>query len=94
MLIGKTRGLVEVFRGFAFLAIIFRNLGIRFGLGYSSISEGSMKYVNAASLAMFRATFTGYRRFFVYLYVVDALTLYGGSREQLYGDVNVSGSGI
>lgn len=95
MLIGKTLGFVEVFKGFAFLAIIFRNLDIKFGLGYNSMSDGSTKCVKAASLAMFLATFTGYRRFFCFMYVVVGSTTYGGRFEQLYEVVRrVSISGI
>ena len=74
MLIGNTRGLVEVLNGLAFLAIIFRNLGTKLGLGYSSMSDGRMKWVIAASLATFLATFTGYRRLFAFMYVELALT--------------------
>lgn len=74
MLIGKTLGLVEVFSGFAFLAIMFRNRGTKLGLGYSSMSDGRTKWVKAESLAMFRATFTGYKRLLFFMYVVEALT--------------------
>lgn len=82
MLIGKTLGLVE-FKGGACLAIMLRNLGIRLGLGYNSISDGSIKCVRAASLAMFLATFTGYKRSFCFMYVVEAFTMYGGFSVQL-----------
>lgn len=95
MLIGNTLGFVDVFSGFSFLAIIFKNLGIKFGLGYNSISDGSIKCVKAESLAIFLATLTGYNKAFSFMYVVDALTMYGGLAEQLY-DVyrKLSGSRI
>lgn len=83
ILIGKTLGLLDVFSGFAFLAIIFKNLGIKFGLGYNSISDANIKCVRAASLAMFLATFTGYNRLFSFMYVDDEFTTYGVFSVQL-----------
>lgn len=86
---GNTLGFFRC-SGASLRAIISRNFFAKPGVGYSSMSLANMKWVCAASRAIFLPTFTGYSNFFCVLYNWLALTLaYGGSIEQLNGISNI-----
>ena len=52
--------------------IISRKVGMSWGLGYNSMSDGKTKWVCAISRATLRATLMGYVRLLLFLYVLKS----------------------